>query len=54
MVTMRFYWRKENGLIIVENWVMGMKGQTHSHTPAEFEEWKKNVPEDDLIDVAKL
>lgn len=35
-----YYW-KEKDKIHAENWVMGMKGQTHIHTLGDWERWKK-------------
>lgn len=47
--TMNFYYWKEGNKIVVQNMIMGMEGQKHSHSPQEFEEWKKDIPEENLI-----
>jgi len=46
---MNFYYWKEGDKIVVQNMVMGMKGQEHTHTIKEFEVWKKDIPKKNLI-----
>ena len=46
---MNFYYWKEGDKIVVQNMVMGMKGQEHTHTMKGFERWKKDIPEKNLI-----
>jgi hypothetical protein len=51
MIEMNFYWWKENGKIIVQNMIMGLKGQKHEHTPEDFEQWKKDIPAKNLTQI---
>lgn len=53
MTEMNFYYWKENGKIIVQNMLMGMEGQKHSHSPEEFKEWSKDIPTKNLIQIDK-
>jgi len=47
MARMAFYTYKDaNGNIHVQNAIMGMFGQHHVHTPADFKRWRK--PSDDI------
>lgn len=52
MIRMHFYVsRCSDGLIHVQNVLMGHMGQHHVHDEAGFEEWKKkgNIDEEDVI-----
>ena len=51
MPEMNFYYWEENGRIFVQNMVMGMEGQKHSHTKEEFKEWSKDIPKKNMIKV---
>lgn len=42
LITMRHYYCKEDGKIVVQNAVAGHLGQKHEHTPEEFEQWVKD------------
>jgi len=53
MIEMNFYWWIENGKVVVQNMVMGLEGQKHVHTKREFEEWRKDIPDKNLIYVGK-
>lgn len=48
---MNFYYWEEGDRIVVQNMIMGMKGQEHKHTKQEFEEWKRDIPKKNLIKV---
>lgn len=49
-IKMRFYVTiKEDGTYSVQNAVMGRFGQQHEHTKEEFEEWRKGIPDEDII-----
>lgn len=46
---MTYYCHKlENGNIEVQNAIMGQLGQNHTHTPRDFEEWQKDIPNDQI------
>ena len=45
-----YYW-KEKSKIIVQNAVMGHMGQKHTHSIEEFEEWKKEIPKEHLVNL---
>lgn len=47
-----YYWR-EGDKIVVQNMVGPYEGQKHEHTKEEFEEWKKNINPEHLIDLDK-
>lgn len=49
-----YYWR-EDGEIVVQNWVGGYKGQEHRHSPKDFKDWVKRnkIPADCLVDLDK-
>lgn len=49
MFEMNFYWWEENGQIVVQNCVMGMMGQKHTHTKEDFNAWKKDIVPEHLI-----
>ena len=43
--TMKHYVSTDtDGNIHVQNAIMGMMGQHHVHTPADFKRWKRGVP----------
>lgn len=48
---MNFYWWREKGKIVVQNAIMGMMGQKHTHTEADFERWSKDIPPKNLIEI---
>lgn len=46
MITMTFYITEtKDGLIHVQNMVMGYAGQHHVHTPKGYQEWLKGISE---------
>ena len=46
---MMFYCTKEaDSTIHVQNAVMGMMGQHHVHTPADFDRWKIDADDDSI------
>ena len=51
--TMNFYYWKEGEKVVVQNAVMGMMGQKHTHTQKGFRDWIKrsNIPQENLIDL---
>jgi len=52
MYDMKFYWNKEpDGTIHVQNMVMGLYGQHHVHTKADFKKWSKNIAPENLIEI---
>ena len=50
-IKMRTYYYKEGDMIIAQNTVMDQFGQKHKHTIEDWEEWKKNAPEIELINL---
>jgi len=51
MLEMNFYWWKKGKKIVVQNAAMGMLGQKHEHTLKDFNRWKKDIPEKNLIHI---
>uniref|UniRef100_A0A6M3MAC1 Uncharacterized protein n=1 Tax=viral metagenome TaxID=1070528 RepID=A0A6M3MAC1_9ZZZZ len=49
--TMVHYYWKEGDEIVVQNWVGGMKGQEHRHSPEDFKRWSKDIKAENLIDL---
>lgn len=49
MSQMNFYYWEEGGQIVVQNMIMGLEGQKHTHTKAGFKEWSKDIPKENLI-----
>ena len=47
----RAYWWKEGKEIVVQNWIGGMQGQEHRHSPKEFEQWKKEATGFEVIEL---
>lgn len=50
-VKMRTYYYKKDNMIIAQNCVMGQFGQEHKHTLEDWEVWKQNAPEIELINL---
>jgi len=50
-IKMRTYYHKVGNIIIAQNTVMGQLGQEHKHTLEDWELWKKNAPEIELINL---
>lgn len=51
MLDMQFYWWRENGRIVVQNMLMGLEGQKHSHTEEEFRQWAEGIPPESLHEI---
>lgn len=48
-----FYWWKERNKIILQEIVMGMKGQKYKYTIKDFKEWKKGISQEYLHKLSK-
>ena len=49
-VRMAFYVQKtDDGLVHVQNFVMGLRGQHHMHTPKGFQNWKHGISGEDIV-----
>lgn len=48
---MRFYYHREKGRIVVQNAIMGMMGQEHTHTEKDFKQWARDIPSHCLVDL---
>jgi hypothetical protein len=53
MLEMNFYYWEEGDKIVVQNMAMGLCGQKHTHTPEDFDRWKKDIPIKNLIHIDK-